>query len=63
MDLNTGGHTNLYLIMLSIGSNILSAYSCPSLAVVASVVAIIASCMAIINYCGLFYDRYIKKNK
>ena len=56
-------HNNVYLLLLSIGANILAHFTPANLAIVAQFIAIIGGLMAIINYSIIFYDRWIKKRK
>lgn len=54
-------HSNLLLVIISIGANILSHITTSNIALYASIVGGIAGTLAIINYILIFYDRLKKK--
>jgi hypothetical protein len=56
-------HNNVYLILLSIGANVLSYFTQANLAIVAQLIAIIGGLMAITNYTIIFYEKYKKRKK
>lgn len=56
-------HNNLLLVLLSIGSTIMSHITQANLSMMASIIAIIGGIFAIINYCVVLYDRFHKKKR